>query len=278
MTDFFIRPIIRLSPMKSPYLQLLKQGFSEISLYSLDFLLSSLQSIAMVGTPIFIWLYILPSVDAQTFGQKISYLFIANGIAMLSGSTRLRLGKDLANKIKDGSLSRYLLRPLSPLFQILAVHLGARANELIIGFLAIIIGLFTAQILEPIRIAYFAILLVAAIIIATSYNIILGSISLWLEDADGIMYGTLQISRMLNGTSIPLTLFRATLGSLAGSAIIVLPFAGMAFTPAHILTVSSLGSEQWLFIASAIIWAILLPIFAVIIWRRGITRYEGVGA
>lgn len=263
--------------MQSPYLHSLKQGFSDISFYSVDFLLGLIQAIAAVGINVFLWTYIIPSPDTQTFTNRLAYFLLANGLVSIIGAARLHYAKELREAIKTGRLSNLLLLPINPATLLFAENYGTRLPETVIGIFFLVIALFISPPPTLLNVFIFVLLIICGTIIATSINLFAGSIAFWTTEVSGINNGIIHITRLLNGTQIKLSYVTEMFGRTAGAMLYSLPFAATAFIPSYILNTRTWGTAELHMIASSIIWATIMPAIAIITWKRGLRKYEGTG-
>jgi ABC-type uncharacterized transport system permease subunit len=264
--------------MKNPYLYALLQGFTEISVYSLDFLIGTAQSIGLVGIYIFLWAFVIPATDATTIYDRTAYFILVNGIAMVIGGARYRYAKEINNTIKAGELSHYLLKPINPAIFLYIKHLGSRATDIFIGLIFMAAAIIMRPPTSVVSIFFFCLTIITALIVTASLNLISGSIGFWTTEANGIKNAFAQVTRLLNGQMLPLRTFKEALGPIWGASMYLLPFSAVAFTPAMLLTVNEITQTELTYIYSALIWSVLMPLLATLIWKRGLKHYEGTGS
>ena len=263
--------------MKSPYIQGIKQGFAEISVYSVDFLLGLIQSATVVGFEIILWTFVLPADSQRTLLERTSYFLIATGIALIIGGARYRFGRELILAIKEGTLSFHLLKPIIPLLYIYSEHIGGQATDLFTGAVFIFVGALWVPGFSWLTLSLFLLMLITAFINTSALNIMCGSMAFWTTEATGIRNVFNQVTRLLSGQQIPLYIFLEILPKFWSQFFYILPFASVAYTPTMLVMAKSTTDIEYRFIISSLIWAIILPITANLIWKKGLRRYEGTG-
>lgn len=263
--------------MKSPYMQGLKQGFAELSVYSLDFLFGLFQAVALVGFEILLWTFVLPADNQAALLDRTAYFLLANGIALAIGGARYRFARDIGNVIKEGTLSHYLLKPINPPIYLYSEHLGGRGPDVLIGLLFITIGAIWVPTLSPASGALLALMLVTAFINTVSLNVIAGSIGFWTTESGGIKNAFAQVTRLLNGQQIPLGMFMQLVSPFWAKLVYILPFASLAYTPTQIIVSKTFSEIDFRFIYASLVWAFILPVLAGLIWHKGLRHYEGTG-
>lgn len=263
--------------MKSPYVQGLKQGFAELSVYSLDFLFGLFQAVALVGFEILLWTFVLPADNQAALFERTSYFLLANGIALVIGGARYRFARDLSLVIKEGTLSHYLLKPINPVFYIYSEHVGGKGPDFMIGLIFIIMGTLWIPTFTLIKLPLLLITLITALINTISLNVIAGAVAFWTTEAGGIKNAFAQTTRLFNGQQVPINLFMEMVRPFWAQFLYILPFASVAYTPTHIVVAKTFDAIDFRFIIASIIWAFILPLLATLIWNRGLKRYEGTG-
>ncbi len=147
--------------------------------------------------------------------QIVTYFLGIIFISRLTGSWSFG---DIAERIKDGSLSQTLLKPYHYMFEIFAHDMGAKLNRLIsmVPYIIILGFIFSSNLslpsLSKIIISVPAIL--AGYSIEFLFGITLGLLTNWTGDADGIgrLYET--VSNLASGYLVPFFLMPILLRSV----------------------------------------------------------------
>ena len=172
--------------------------------------------------------------------------------------------------VKDGELDRYLLRPLNPLFQVIAQRFQPDGfGEVIVGFILIVFSGMNLQIkVTPILILGFFIAVIGGTLIYTAIKLAAASIAFWTKTS----FRHLQIVYELSGFSkYPVTMYP---GIIKNFLTYVIPFAFTGFYPGAYL----LGKEGFFIgVIATLIIGIISICVAYLIWLKGLSVYESVG-
>lgn len=246
------------------------QYFKELMEYKVDFIIGIVSTLMTQALNI-LFLYVIfaniPSLYGWTFSEIVfiyGYSLIPKGIDHLFSDNLWMLAKRI---IKKGEFDRYLLRPISPLFQVLVEVFQLDAiGELLIGILFIV---KTGHIVNwtGLKIILFLISIPFATLIYTSIKLIGASIAFWTKQSGSILY----ILYMLNNfAKYPIKIYNFLISFIISYMI---PFAFTAFYPANYL----IRGGSWLIFLELIFVSLGLASFAYFIWNKGIKKYEGSG-
>lgn len=210
-----------------------------------------------------------------TLNQMITYVLIGN---LTESIARNFLADRVAREIRDGSLSAFLVRPISYFETIAVSALGSIAVTNGFSMLSqLIVMLFFKQYLIPPESMAALFVIIAMILLAfineILMNFLIGLISFWTDEIDGV-YATIgRLKKFFAGGYFPLAL----LPTAVASASYLLPFAYTFAVPAQIY----LGKLPLSFglrgIIVQLVWILLLSIVIRFVWRRGMKRYEATG-
>lgn len=210
------------------------------------------------------------------YNEMITYVIIGwliNFITDNYGMTDV-VSKDIMN----GTLSNYLLKPLSYLKYSVTMSLGRITIALFSGVAmqVFFIFMFREQIIRP---PDFLTMLVIILIVVIGYfvrlliSILFGMIAFWTTDVSGLNSFFAILIRFLSGGYAPLSLLPAALYNLC----LIFPFAYIVFFPTQLYLgkISLLEGAKGM--AIEIIWLAALYAIIKIVWHRGLKRYEAVG-
>ncbi len=172
--------------------------------------------------------------------------------------------------IVRGNFDRYLIRPINPLFHLIADRFQPDAlGELIVGCSLITISLSRLHLslgLIDIMLMLFAVL--CGSVIYTSIKLFFASLAFWIKDSFSIMHLTYMTSEF---AKYPLSIYSKPI-QIAISFII--PFAFAAFFPASYFVNKANFIES---IGTGLIVAIVSFCIAYFTWLQGIKVYESAG-
>lgn len=211
----------------------------------------------------------IPDLNGYTFEQMVffyGFFQIPRGIDHLI-TDNIWL---IPNKIRKGELDRHLLRPIDPLFQIVAERFQHEAfGELIIGGLLIAIT-FPSLGIQP---SLWTILMMFALIIIgsliyTSIKLLTASISFWTMNSMQVMVTVYNISDF---AKYPITIFPTLIQTII---TYVVPFAFVSFYPAKVLLNQANGLS---ILAQSSIALLIMASCALWVWNTGLKGYESTG-
>jgi len=174
------------------------------------------------------------------------------------------------NVIVVGEFDRYLLRPIHPLFQIIAQRFQPDGiGEAIIGILLVVYASIKGGIeFTPGKLFIFIILVFFATIIYTSIKLSLASLAFWIKRSQSILF---MFYSMSDFAKYPLAIYHKFIRTFI---TYIVPFALTAYIPAsYFLGASSLLKSLGLTIGISIISLTI----GLVMFNQGMKQYESVG-
>lgn len=173
--------------------------------------------------------------------------------------------------IARGEFDRYLLRPVNPLFQVIAeVFQPDALGELIIGITLVIISIVKLQIsITFLNVVLFIIVVISGAVIYTSIKLFFASFAFWIKMSNSIMFMAYSLSDF---TKYPISMY-----SKAVQAILtfIIPFAFTAFFPASYF-VGKMGVA--VAVGGTVTAAVISYVVAYTTWSIGMSKYESAGS
>jgi ABC-2 type transport system permease protein len=256
------------------YNKFLQQYIKSLIEYRADFILGLIAFILVQGTNvIFVKLIFnsIPSLSGWSFYEilfiygfaqiprGIDHIFTDN-LWMLSGSI-----------IVNGNFDRYLIRPLNPLFGIIAERFQPDGfGELIIGIILLTMSYSKLNITFTFgKILLFLFAIICGSFIYTAIKLAVASIAFWIKFAQSYLFMTYQLS---NFAKYPMGIYSNT---IKGVLTFIIPFAFTGYYPGAYF----LGKEN---LFEGIILTFLVAVIGIciayMIWLKGISRYESSGS
>lgn len=201
-----------------------------------------------------------------------TYLVLVSLVNMLTSSWTSGY---LAESIRMGKLSSWLVRPCSTHLANIANNLGEKLVKLLLAIpLATGLGLiFRSEVDLPPAAGRWLAFLVALVMaggMAFALDIVIGSLAFWFEDVTAVDRLRFLVSGLLSGALIPLALFPAMFSGF----LAVQPFRFMVSFPLEVLLGNpSAGGFAW-----QVGWLAFFLGTAVLTWRLGLRSYQGAGA
>ncbi len=177
---------------------------------------------------------------------------------------------NLGFMIREGEFDRYLVRPINPLFHVLASGLNF---EGLVNFplgLVLIIG--TGQTLglfdSPFKIAYLVVAVASGAVIFFAVNLITATSAFWIIESMPVSAAVFENYLFAH---YPLTIFPRGIQFLLTW---IIPYGFASFYPASYLLGRDVGALAWL---GPLVAAVLL-VAGYRFWLVGLNRYEGAGS
>ena len=204
----------------------------------------------------------------QIRGWGVEEIFFLFGVVATSfGVSAFLFGNalDLANVIANGRLDYYLSLPRPVLLHVLASRsITSGLGDFTYGVLSFLV----ARQFAPDTIARFVLAIIFATTIFIAFMTLVQSLAFWIGNAAQI---TQQASNALITFSIyPTTLFE---GSARFILFTIVPAALIGAVPAEFIR-----SFSWEALAQLVGAALLLLVLALVVFRRGLRRYESGSA
>jgi len=250
--------------------------------YRADFWINSVVGV-LVSLSVFWFLtYALFSASGQTMlagyterGMILYYVFVAL-MGRIVQSNEMEMG--ISQDIYEGSLTRYLIYPVSYKAVKYAEQAGSVAPQLIqltlFGILApLIIGIPPEVHITPASVAMGLTSLALANVLHYLLVIPIQAVAFWADNVWSLLVAERFAIAFLGGQLLPLGLFP----EWARAGLEWLPFPYLFSFPARTL-MGSVGPAEWAFgMVIALLWCGVAAGVGRWIWRRGDLEYSGVG-
>lgn len=256
------------------YIKFLLQYLKSLMEYRADFIIGLFGFIIIQATGIaFLYLVFqrIPSLNGWSFNEilfiygfaqlprGLDHLFTDN-LWLLSGRIIVR-----------GEFDKYLLRPINPLFHLIAERFQPDAfGELIIGIFLIITSLGKLNIqLTFVNVIAFIFVVLCGSVIYTSVKLFFASFAFWLKFSQSILFMNYMLADF---TKYPITIYSKWIRVVL---TFVVPFAFTAFFPAGYFVGKVSMSVA---VGGTALAAIASFIIAYTTWNFGIKAYESAGS
>ena len=251
----------------------IKQYLKGLITYRTDFLVGMLAFLLDQSLGLFFLYVVFDNIDALA-GFSQYEVFLMYGIGQIpKGIDHLIFDNIwlLPRRIREGNVDRYLLRPINPLFSFLVERFQPDAfGEVILGIaISTYCFVFGGITFSFIKILGLTAMILTSVFIFTAVKLITASVAFWVKDSAQLM----QISYELNDYSrYPLNIFPKPLRFIM---TFIIPFALVAYYPALYL----LGKQTFFGVIGLLVPVTLaLCLIAVLLWKRGLKRYESAGS
>jgi ABC-2 type transport system permease protein len=253
---------------------LLRIGVAETVAYRAEFvvwILTTTQPLIMLG----LWTSVARLAPFAQYASAdfVAYFLAALIVRQLTGNW---VAWQISEEIRSGTMAMRLLRPIHPFVAYAASHVAAIPFRTVIA-LPVTIGLLIssgsgALTGDPVRIALVAPSIALAWLITFALLFAIGALAFFLTQTMAIANVYFGLYSLLSGYLMPLEL----LGPVARVAR-WLPFRYMLSAPVELMTRLQYGDSVASLFAGQVAWAAITLTVALVLWRRGVRRFEAVG-
>lgn len=208
--------------------------------------------------------------------QFVTYYIMLSVVSILTGTW---LAEFVAESIRLGQLSPWLLRPVPYIVQDIGNNIGEKVVKLpMLLPLSAIVALFFRDSLHfpanPLNWLLFLVSLPLAAAVAFLLDFVIGSLAFWIQDVGGLIRTQALVGAFLAGEFVPLALFPHSLSGF----VQLQPFRYTLSFPIEVLTGSLSREELALGFGCELAYCVLLWGCYRLMWRYGLRAYSAVGA
>ena len=251
----------------------LVQRFKILMEYRVNFLIGASSTIFLqVSSLLTIWVVMsqIPSLNGWSYAEVLliyGLITLAKSINHMFADNLWTIGRQY---IRTGGFDRFLVRPINPLFHLLAdrfCHDGI--GNFLVGMVLVITASRQLSIpWTPANLLFIVVVVLSGGVIFIALNMITGTAAFWLMDAVPVMRVVFDFHLF---AQYPLSIYPRAVGILLTWLI---PYGFASFYPASYLTGRDLGGLAWL---APLVAAILLLI-GYQVWKVGLKHYQGTGS
>jgi ABC-2 type transport system permease protein len=208
-----------------------------------------------------------------TGGEFIAYYLV---LILVNQLTYAQTNWTVGDLIRDGSMSRLLLYPLSPVFNTLATEI---AGKVVVMVFVVPVTFVLALILQPqmevtlLQVAAFVPSLLMAWLLRFFWGYWMALLAFWITRADSLLALQDALIFLLAGHVAPTLL----LPGVIQTAAIALPFRYMVGFPVEVLAGHVAGNELVLGFLLQIFWLLAAYSIFLVLWHQGVRRFTAVG-
>lgn len=184
---------------------------------------------------------------------------------------------DLEEYIVDGAFDRFLVRPISPLIQILTVDVNINGiGDVLFGAACLASAMLNLNLhFSALQWLYLSVMLVSAALIELGITLSIGSIAFWTTRSASLIYAVNMVNWQMT-QQYPLEMFGRGFRVLVTC---IIPVAFINYYPARFLLSKTAPGDPWYFLSfmSPAI-AVGLVALSVWIWSKGMRHYNSTGS
>jgi len=245
--------------------------------YLMEFFAHVVLGIIILTVLIFVWTAVFKQVSnfgGYTLSSMITYLVM---VRFLHFTTRGNITRLVADEIKEGKLSIYLLKPFNYLGFWFSSFWADRLFECLVrlSVLVLFIVILPQYFRFPpvFQVISFFLFLVISLLLNFLLNVLIASAAFWVTDIR-LFSTTLGLSLgFLAGKVIPVDIMPGALKDLS----LFLPFQYTLYFPIKIFQGRFIGGEILRGVLVSLIWLVVFFWLLLFLWKRGLKKYEAVG-
>lgn len=263
--------------MSTNYLQLyywfVLQRFKILMEYRINFLIGATSTIILQAAGLLtIWVVMSQIPDLN--GWSLPEILLVYGLVTISESITHMFADNLwtvgMNYVRTGDFDRFLVRPIDPLFHLLAdrfCHDGI--GNFLVGASLIVISTTSLGIVwTPLTVLYVVLAVLSGGAIFIALNLITATSAFWLMDSipvTQVVFNTHEFCKY------PLTIYGRGIGILLTW---IIPYGFASFYPASYLLGRDVGTLAWM----GPVVAVILMLVAYRVWTFGLDHYGSTGS
>lgn len=210
-------------------------------------------------------------IQGYNLNQTVMYYILMPFIWIITG---VYISDNLSREIKDGGLSKHLLRPFN-IWTASFIHaISQKTNRiaLAIPLYALILGMFYSKLqLDLLNIFIGLTFAFLAFILHFFLDISISWLAFWIHDTWSFRHFKVILFTSLGGVFFPLDFIPENFRTFFE----LLPFKYLFYTPTSYI----LGKQTNILVdvLGCIAWIILFAITGAFLWRKGLRKYEAYG-
>jgi ABC-2 type transport system permease protein len=250
-------------------------GFAEAVAYRAEmfvWILSTTMPLIMMA----LWTAVARDAPVGRFGQAdfVIYFLVTFIVRQLTGAYA---AWEINFEVRQGTLALRLLRPIHPLWHYAVNNVAAIPMRLIIAipvaiFLLVSMGRHAVA-SDPVIWLIFPVSLFGAWLITFLVNVLMGTLSLYLESSLKVMNIYFAVFMVMSGYFVPVELFPPWLRAVSDW----LPFRYQIGLPVELATGIYGRLPALLMLSKQFAFVAVLWVMAWILWRRGLKRFTAYG-
>lgn len=248
--------------------------------YRMDFFLDLISKFFPALIQCFMWTAIFANSTEKiimnyTYHQIMVYTtFSIFTTAMVSVNIHWKI----AEEIKNGNLSKYLILPIKYFGYKVFQFLGIKIMEVAVVFLGIVVvATFFRRtnyvFLKLENIVFYTFFILLGLILQFLIYYCVSCLAFWMGECGGVFIVIQVTSSIVSGAIFPLDVF----GSKVLNISRLLPFYYITYFPTNIMIgkITVAGIYSGILVMG--VWIILLSIVSYLLWNRGMKRYIAMG-
>jgi ABC-2 type transport system permease protein len=213
-------------------------------------------------------------ISGLTLSEMITYILIGS---FFHAAIRNFLADIIGRDIKEGTLSMFLVKPMSYFSYVLSREVGRMSLATIMSTASVFVTIFFFKTFiwnfNPLYGAVIFLMVILAFITELLLSYLIGLVAFWTDEVIGL-YSTIEkIRKFFSGGYFPINLLPLVFVKIS----FALPFAYSFFVPAQLYLKKLDLSSGLKGLGVQVVWVMILYGTIKIVWNRGLKKYEGTG-
>lgn len=216
------------------------------------------------------------SIKGYSYQEMMTYIIIGWLLTFLMANFGFE--NIISGHIQKGELSNFISKPIDYVKYLIFLSLGRSSFTLGVAFMMnlILIFVFRNNLVFSSNLWMWLILIamvVTGYFIKLFLSILIGFISFWTVDNEGMFYSIKTLERFMGGVYFPVDILPAMFLNVS----LALPFAYTFYFPAQLYLGKFSLSQGFMGLGVEIAWLAILYILVRLAWRAGLKKFESVG-
>lgn len=262
------------------YIRVFILGIQSSMEYRINFLLTIFSALIPIVIQYFLWDAIYKSsskleVYGYTFVQMITYTVLA---AIFSKLLVTGFEWDVANDIKNGGLSKFIVQPIGYLLYRISMFIGGKLINTITMIILATSTLFILKFYLGIqlgleRVAFLITILFLALLLNFLIFFCISTLAFWMQEIWQMFVITRLAINIASGGVFPLDIFGPTVLKIVN----FLPFKYTIYFPISVVNGKLSSNDLIQGILVQLVWIIVLFFTSNFLWNKGMKKYVAFG-
>ncbi|AZJ24268.1 TPA: ABC-2 family transporter protein [Bacillus cereus] len=260
------------------YLKPMMLSFQAVFQYRMNVVLYMIFGLIPLVALILLWHSLFETqsnIQGYTLEMMITYVIIAKLIELLLIP---EMHWSINDEIQSGELSKYLIKPFSYFGYWFSHNLGNKIIHLVMSVIPIIPIIFLNRdyfLLPTLKYTFLFILsIVGALILYYMIYYLISLFSFYFVEISSFFFTVDIVLELLSGSLIPLEFLPAPLNTITQ----FLPFSYLIHFPVNVYLGNLSSAEIVNGLISQVIWSLVFYVLIRVLWKKGLNKYESVGA
>lgn len=247
------------------YLLVALKSLKSQTAYRSTMLFSLVRSLLYFAIQVSLWTALIGSGAKNNTKLEDMILYILVNSVLLT-LTNANLAPIIEASVMDGSVSLYLLRPISYKGYLFASILGKNAYRVITDVLPLLVVSFFFEGLHlptsPVYMFFFLLSTIIGMLIMFELHYVVGLLAFWIQRCWFLRWYLNAGTTFFGGTVVPLWFYPEVLNEVSR----FLPFRYISFEPVNFFLERTPLNQAWIALLIGFLWLVLLIVLDKIMW------------